>query len=460
MEIRAEVEEFALELARKRSLTLEMVEEALREALQKAYQEHFSVAKIPANLFVETNLKRGNVKMYLKKWIVPEVTNPEEQISHKEVMKRMPHQPPERYFVEEIPLESLSRRAFQAAVEHLLARIEEMEREQVKKDLYQKVHQIVRGKIYRVDPPRKVSDKKGGERTIPGSVWLEINKVNAVLPWRHQILNNEKEREKYKRGKELEVLLLELVELPRGGIQGVLSRAHPLFLQRLMEREIPEVGSGQIEIVNIARRPGIRAKVAIRSDTIPNPVLACLGVQSKRIKQIRRLLSDESIDVIQYDEDPRRYILNALSPVQLDNPDAVHLITTGESRYAIVEIPDRKMDEMEFTDSPTPIGKAIGKKGINVRLASELTGWSINLKPESEFKELPDMPLERTGLRAEIVALLKEAGLVILRDLFPMTDEELKAVLGEEALQEVKKYLIEIGIFAPEEEEAGEFLSS
>ncbi|MHA2609478.1 MAG: transcription termination/antitermination protein NusA [bacterium JZ-2024 1] len=458
METKTEIETLAEDLARKRSISLEMVEEALKESLKKAYQEHYRTPEVPSNLFVEVDLKRGNIRMYLRKMIVRQVKNPQEEIAHEEVVKRMPHQLPERYYVEEIPLEQLSLRAFHTAVDHLVSRVEALEREQVEKDLRNRINQIVRGKIYRVDPPRKIADRRGGERTVFGNVWMEINKVNAILPWRHQI-PTEKEREKYKKGKELEVLLLELVELPRGGIQGVVSRAHPLFLQRLMEREIPEVASGQVQIVNIVRKPGVRAKVAVRSDVLPNPVLACLGVQSKRIKQIRRLLSDESIDVILYDEDPRRYILNALSPVQLDNPDSVHLIVTGDSRFAIVEIPDKKMEEVEPTEVTPAISKAIGKRGINARLASQLTGWSITLKRESEFKQLPDMPLEKTGLKPEIVSRLTEKGLIILRDLFPMTDEELRAILGEEYLEEVKKYLIEIGIYAPEEEETGEVLS-
>ncbi len=424
-----------LDLARERSLTLEQLEQALEEALQVAYKKNFHVDDLPENLRMEIDLKKGKVEMYLLKRIVQEAKDEQREISWAEVIAREGTAPVEEFYREVVDLSKLSRIALQAAARTFQQKILEMEKFNRYEHLAARKHQLVRGKVYRVDEQR-------------GLVWLDVDKLDAKLPFRETIPT-----ERYRRGKELDVYVLDvqMVERQRGNRVDyepsiLVSRSHPELLRLLMVREIPEVRQGIVEIIRVVRDPGHRAKVAVRS-TDPNvdPVGACIGTGGRRILPIVRNLAGERIDVVLYSEDPKEFIMNALAPIQVPSPDRLIIISNEEgNRKMLVRVPDELY------------AQAIGKEGRNVRLAARLTEWHIKIMPESVYQELPEMDLSDSEMDPEVVEALRRHGIRKVKDLFSFTYEELELLegIGKEGVQKIQTFLTEKGIIAPEETES------
>lgn len=409
-------------LAKDRSLTIEEMEQALREALETVYKKQFRVSQPPENLRVEVNLRKGIISMYLLKRVVDVVEDPIRQISRD----RVGYGSNEEFYRDEIDLTKLSNITMQAAGEIFQRRVVEMERENLYRKVLQRKHQIATARVYRVDEN--------------GDVWLDIDRLDAVMRKKETIKD-----ERYRRGRELEVYVLdvEMVEITKNDrkihIPKIyVSRTHPEFLRLLLTREIPEVANGIVEIIKIVRDPGYRAKVAVRSnDPYVDPVGACIGAAGRRILPIVRALSGERIDIIEYSDDPKTYVLNALSPLKLPSTDSLFIVNMeAGQRKMIVQVPDDLY------------AQAIGKEGRNVRLAARLTEWYINIVKESDFKELPTVDLEKTDLKPELVAALHNHGIRKVMDLFAFSFAELALLegVGEENAQIIKNFLTERGL--------------
>lgn len=425
----AEIVELVQTISRERALEKGELEAALESALKVGYMKDRHLESPPENLRVELDLQKGIARMYLLKRVVPKVENPVLEISVEEATKKEPYTGAGEFYREEISLKDFSRIALQAAGEEFVQNIINRERENLFQKMKVKENELVTGKIYKID-----------ER---GDVWLDLNKLDAVLEFRERIRD-----EKLRRGKELEVLLLKITKTPTGVPLARVSRTHPDLLKKLFEREIPEVIHGLVEVKKVVRSPGVRAKVAVVSkDPNVDPVGACIGAEGRRILPIVRMLSGERIDVIHYDDDPKKFVSNALSPLKLQDINAVHIVNLEPGkRKMIVEVPDKAYSQ------------AIGKQGENVRLAGKLTGWYIDIVKESEFKALPALELEKTDLPAGVVEILKKNGLNVVGDLFRFTISELSALegVGEENALLIEKFLVDKGILvveAPEEEE-------
>ena len=243
--------------------------------------------------------------------------------------------------------QNFGRIAAQTAKQVVLQRIRDFEREGVYSEYIDRVGEVLNGIVQRADPK---------------AVIVDLGKAEAVMPAREQVAN-----ERYRPGQRLKVYLVEVNKDPRGP-QLIVSRTHASLIKRLFELEVPEIFSGAVEIMAVAREPGLRSKVAVaaRQEKV-DPVGSCVGVRGVRIQNIVNELYGEKIDVIEWSPDLPTFISNALSPAK---PISVSL--NEEEKVARVIVPT---DQMSL---------AIGKDGQNARLAYKLTGWRIDIKdPES-----------------------------------------------------------------------------
>jgi len=355
-----------------------------------------------AKFDVVVNMEKGDIEIYLEKEVVEEVTDPAAQIDIKEAKKKSGEDlDVGEDFVEIVPLQTFGRRLVVSAKQNLNQRIKEIERESIYNEYTSAVGEIVVGEIYQI--------RKG-----KGEILVVHNKNELILPRSEQIY-----KERYKKGDTIRAIVKEV----RKGASNplvIISRADPQFLMRLFEIEIPEIYDGIIEIKRIAREPGDRAKVAVLShDDRIDAVGACVGMKGVRIHAIVRELNNENIDVINYSEDTVPFITKALSPAKLLN---VNLDV--ESKKAVVLV------------AADQVSLAIGKNGQNVRLASKLTGFDIQLVKEGGDEE-EEYDMELSEFREELGDVLFhkffDENYKTARDVLDTPKETLVATLGVEA---------------------------
>ena len=283
-----------------------------------------------------------------------------------------------------------SRIAAQTAKQVVLQRLREAERDLLYQEFQQHEGDIVSGVIEQAEPGRTIT--------------LDLGRAQAVLPFEEQAPN-----ERYRKGQRTKVYLISVRSTPKGP-EILVSRSHQNMLKRLFEIEVPEVYNGVVEIKAIAREAGFRSKVAV-SATQPgiDPVGSCIGIRGNRIQSIVNELQGEKIDIVSWDEEPRTFITNALSPSE---PVHVELLTAEQT--AIVVVPDRQLS------------LAIGKEGQNTRLAARLTGWRLDIKGMTEWEEIKEATQAITGSAVapevamteaaeaveEAIAIVEEAGAV------------------------------------------------
>lgn len=252
---------------------------------------------------------------------------------------------------ESLPTEQLGRIAAQAAKQVIVQKMIEAEKERVIKDFRDRKHQLVTGQVRRFDKSDLI---------------IDVGTCEGVLPVREQIPG-----EKYKLRDKITCYLLDVKKSTRGP-QIILSRAHPEMLVRLFEQEVAEIAEGIVVIQSAARDPGSRSKIAVYSnEPSVDPVGACVGVKGARVQAIVQELRGEKIDIIPYDRDPARFVCNALAPAEVSK-----VIVNERLRMMEVVVPD---DHLSL---------AIGKRGQNVRLGAQLTGWKVDIRSEAKMREL------------------------------------------------------------------------
>jgi transcription termination/antitermination protein NusA len=378
-----------------------------------------------AKFDVVVNMDKGDIEIYLEKEVVEVVEDPSIQISVSEAKKKSGDDlSPGEEFVEIIPLVDFGRRLVISAKQNLNQRIKEIERDAIYNEYTNSVGEIVVGEIYQI--------RKG-----KGEILVMHNKNELLLPRNEQIY-----KERYKKGDTIRAVVKE-VRKSAGNPTVLISRTDPAFLMRLFEIEIPEVYDGIIEIKRIAREPGDRAKVAVLShDERIDAVGACVGMKGVRIHAIVRELNNENIDVINYSEDPLVFIQRALAPaklkeVQLDNENKKASILVANDQVSL----------------------AIGKGGQNVRLASKLTGYELNVQKEGGEEEEYDMDLSefREELGDVLFHKFFDENYQSVRDVIQTSKEELINTLGiepekvDEILEMLKKGLEEAEVENDEE---------
>ena len=334
------------QISKEKGISKEMVIEAIESALVTAAKKKYGAQRVA----VQIEPKKGDILMYAYKKVVPEIENAVEEITLEEAQEMYP----EAELGGEVPLqvefEGFGRIAAQTARQVIVQKVREAEREVVYQEFSDKVGQLVNGIVLRHEK---------------GAYYIDLGKTEAVLPAREQV-----PRESARRGDRVRALVLE-VRVTSKGPQVVLSRAHPDFVARLFEMEVPEVYENIVEIKGVVREPGDRTKIAVASkDSQVDPVGACVGMKGSRVQAVVRELRGEKIDIIPWSEDPRIFIAKALSPAVVEK---VGVTEEDQSALAVV--------------SDAQLSLAIGKKGQNVRLGAKLTGWKIDILSESEYEQ-------------------------------------------------------------------------
>ncbi len=332
------------QIAAERGIPREAVLSSVEHALKTVYKK---MTGSEEEVEVVIDSSTGSMHVFAVKHVVAEVEDPDSQLTLAEASAIKPS----TFVGDEIRIErtpeNFGRIAAQTAKQVVLQRIRDYERDTVYEEFSDRQGEILNGTVQRADSR---------------AVIIELGKAEAVMPAREQVPN-----ERYRPGQRIKVYLLEVNNETKGP-QLIVSRSHPHLIKRLFEMEVPEISSGAVEIMEVAREPGLRSKVAVaaRQEKV-DPVGSCVGVRGVRIQNIVNELYGEKIDVIEWSPDTSTFIANALSPAKPSN------VSLNESeKVATVIVPT---DQMSL---------AIGKEGQNARLTYKLTGWKIDIKdPES-----------------------------------------------------------------------------
>ncbi len=337
------------DIEKDKGIAKEVLLEAIEVALLSAYKKDFGSKE---NVSVEINEENGQVMVFSRKKIVEEVSNSNYEISIDEAKKIDSSIEMGDYLDVEVTPENFGRIAAQTAKQVVMQRIREAERDVMYEEYKRKEGEIITGTI---------------QRFHKDNVLIDMGKTEALLPVSEQIPT-----ETYRVGSRLKLYVVEVSSTTKGP-RILVSRTHPALLKRLFEVEVPEIFDGIVEIRSVAREAGFRSKIAVYSyDSKIDPVGACVGPQGMRVQSVVEQLNGEKIDIVQYDEDPKQYVSNALNPAEV-----IDVMINEDEQSAKVVVPDFQLS------------LAIGKEGQNARLAAKLTGWKIDIKKESEFAE-PD----------------------------------------------------------------------
>jgi len=327
-----------------RSIPREMLLEALEAALISAYKRNYGG---DANVVIAMDRDTGEYKIYHRRSVVDEVEDPKLEISRKEAGNKYEAGD---FFDEEVAPKNFGRIAAQTAKQVIVQRIREAERDTIYNEYSQKLHDIVNGTVQRYEQR---------------NMYVDLGRTEALLPLSEQV-----PRENYRINDRINSYVLDVRKTNKGP-QIILSRAAEGLVQRLLEREVPEINDNIVEIMAIAREPGSRSKVAVHSHRPEvDAVGACLGPKSSRIAAVSDELRGEKIDIIRWSSDHVTFINNALAPAKVI---AVELFE--DEGVGLVTVPDYQLS------------LAIGREGQNVRLAARLTVWRLNITSESEAQE-------------------------------------------------------------------------
>ena len=350
------------QIASERGIPREAVLSSVEHALKTVYKK---MANSEEEVDVDIDSGNGAMRVFVLKRVVDEIEDPINDMTLPEATRIVPGaKTGDVLRIEKTP-ENFGRIAAQTAKQVVLQKIRDFERDTVYEEYADKQGEILNGVVQRADSR---------------AVIVELGKAEAVMPAREQVPT-----ERYRPDQRIKVYLLEVNKDPRGP-QLIVSRSHPNLIRRLFELEVPEIYSGAVEIMEVAREPGLRSKVAVaaRQEKV-DPVGSCVGIRGVRIQNIVNVLNGEKIDVIEWSPDTATFIANALSPAKPTN------VTLNEAeKVATVIVPT---DQMSL---------AIGKEGQNARLAFKLTGWRIDIKdPESLRGEDADLLRQARAALAE-----------------------------------------------------------
>jgi len=321
--------------------------DAIEAALITAYKKYFGSSQ---NVRVDINNENGEVMVYSQISVVEEVEDETCEIQLEEARKINDSFEIGDVVEKEVTPKDFGRIAAQTAKQVVVQRIREAERNVIFNEFVNRESEIVTGVI---------------QRFSRGVIFINLGKIEALLLQSEQI-----QREEYNQGDRIKTYIIEVKNTTKGP-QVLVSRTHPGLVKRLFELEVPEIHDGIVEVKGISREAGSRAKIAVySSDENVDPVGACVGQRGARVQNIVEELNGEKIDIIKWNEDPREFIANSLSPSKVTK------VTVEESgRSATVVVPDYQLS------------LAIGKEGQNARLAAKLTGWKIDIKSESQYNE-------------------------------------------------------------------------
>ncbi len=390
-----------------RPTLMKVLEDVFKTLLRKKYgsDENFDVI---------VNTEKGDLEILRRRTIVAdgEVEDDNAQIAYSEAIKVEPDYQVGEDLYEEVEIMDFGRRAILAAKQTLSARIGDLKKNILVKKYADKAGEIVNGEVYQVWKKEVLLlDDEGNELILPKSEQIPTDY--------------------FKKGENVRAVVKK-VEMKNNAPLIILSRTHPSFLAKLLEIEVPEIFDGLIVIKKIVREPGERAKVAVESyDDRIDPVGACVGMKGSRIHGIVRELRNENIDIINYTANIQLLIQRSLTPAKISRMDM-----DNENKYASVYL------------KPDQVSLAIGKKGVNIKLACELTGYEIDVFRDEEQEQTEfDIDLEEFSDEIEewIIDELKRIGCDTARSVLELTADELvrRSDLEEETVLEVRRILQE-----------------
>ncbi len=390
------------QISKEKNIDPKIIISALEDAMVAASRKFYKTdEEVSARFDPET----GMVEIFAIKRVVVTVENPYKEISLEEAKEI--DETLELDDTVEIPkpTDVLGRIAAQTAKQVILQKVREAERLNIYSEYSQKIGEMVNGVVKRFEGPDMI---------------IDIGKTEALLPLREQ-----SRAETYKQGERVRAVIVKVLQSSKGP-QVILSRTDPQILLRLFEMEIPEIYDGTIVVKNAVHEPGDRAKVAVASlDRDVDPVGACVGMKGSRINSIIRELRGEKIDIVQWSDEPSIYAANALNPAKISK---VLVIDPSEKRMEVIV--EEKQQSL-----------AIGKKGQNVRLASKLIGWQIDVKSEEQKKQEVMSVMESLtssstalteleGISDRLIEKLREAGIENVERILELGEDKLKEIPG------------------------------
>ncbi len=381
-------------LSREKNVQKDIVFTALEMALASATKKKTNEE---ADVRVEVDRETGEFEAY-RRWLVVEddlLENPEQQIGLEDARQQIEDISLEDYIEETLEPVDFGRIGAQAAKQVILQKIRDAEREQILNDFLERKEHLVTGTVKRMER---------------GNAVIEAGRIEAALP-REQMIP----RENLRPGDRVRAWLMKIDRTARGP-QLILSRTAPQFIMKLFELEVPEIEDGLLEIKSAARDPGIRAKIAVKSnDPRVDPIGTCVGMRGSRVTAVTNELAGERVDIILWSADPAQFVIGALAPAEVSS------IMVDEEKHA-----------MDVVVSEDNLAIAIGRGGQNVRLASELTGWTINLmtveesqqKSEKEHDIIRQLFVEKLDVDQEVADILIEEGFSTLEEVayVPLTE--------------------------------------
>ncbi len=399
------------QISREKHIEPEIIVAAIEDAMVVAARKYYRTEE---DLRSKFNPESGQVDVYSVHTVVEEVTDPLREISLGDAKKRQPEIEVGGEVIEAKPTDVLGRIAAQTAKQVILQKVREAERDTIYNEFHTRVGELINSVVKRMEGP---------------DIIVDLGRTEARLPKREQ-----SRLEAYNVGDRLRVTI-RAVERAAKGPQVVVSRADPALVQRLFEMEVPEIYDGTVQIRAVAREAGERTKIAVESrDKDVDPVGACVGMKGMRVQSIIRELRGEKIDIIPYNEETIAFAQKALSPAKVTR----------------VQVVDPEEKRLEVIVEDTQLSLAIGKKGQNVRLASKLIGWNIDIKSEEEKRReieaqmaaltAPGTPLtELKGVGPKTIEKLEVAGITSVEKLADMTPEQLVEIpgIGEKMVEKI-----------------------
>ena len=405
---RLELLQIADAVAREKAIDRGIVIAAMEDAIQKAARSRYgSETEVRA----EINPKTGEMRLSRLLLVVDQVENDATQISLEDAKKRNPAAQVGDYIAEALPPLEYGRIAAQSAKQVIVQKVREAERDRQYQEYKDRIGDIVNGIVKRVEYGNGVVDLGRGEAIV---------RRDEMLP-----------RESFRNGDRIRAFIYDVRREPRGP-QIFLSRTHPQFMAKLFAQEVPEIYDGIVEVKAVARDPGSRAKIAVISrDSSVDPVGACVGMRGSRVQAVVNELQGEKIDIIPWTADPANFVVNALAPAE------VAKVVLDEDRHRMeVVVPDQQLS------------LAIGRRGQNVRLASQLTGWDIDIVTEqeesehrqAEFEKRTKLFIDALNVDEVVGQLLASEGFNSVEELAMVDEKEIAGIEGfdEETARELQ----------------------
>ena len=337
-------------LEKERGLPADYLLEKIKNAIVIAVKKDYEVEDENVSVVIEPD--QGKFSVSLLKTVVEEVEDPATEISLEEAQQKKKSCKVGDEYAIPLKTKDFGRIAAQTAKHVIRQGLKEAERSQMYAEMQSKAHEIISAVVTNIEP-------------VKGIVTLELGKGGvATLPRNEQVAGEE-----LREGQHVKVYVVDVMETERGP-RMMISRTHPGLVKRMFEMEVPEIFDGTVEIKAISREAGARTKMAVWSkDENVDPVGACIGPRGQRVANIVEELGGEKIDIVRWSEDPAQFISAALSPATVVGVELLE----GDTKSCRVTVPDHQLS------------LAIGNKGQNARLAAKLTGWKIDIKPESGF---------------------------------------------------------------------------